>query len=94
MPPPKKKHSSADPQHCIFRVSRLLEHATTCHRTVQYIPEMLRLADSSTRIVIIGDAAHAIPVRCAPGTRQSSAELAKRRHRYIVPIIRALSEAH
>ncbi|KAJ7212449.1 hypothetical protein C8J57DRAFT_1733088 [Mycena rebaudengoi] len=46
-------------------VSRLLEHATTCHRTVQYIPEMLRLADSSTRIVIIGDAAHAIPVHCS-----------------------------
>ncbi|KAJ7113703.1 hypothetical protein C8R43DRAFT_1138550 [Mycena crocata] len=42
------------------RVIRLLGHAKQCHRTIQRMPKIARLADPATGVVIIGDAAHTI----------------------------------
>ncbi|KAJ6603701.1 hypothetical protein B0H10DRAFT_2229753 [Mycena sp. CBHHK59/15] len=46
------------------RVKRLISHAITCHRTIQLIPKIGRLAEPSTSVVIIGDAAHTVPIHC------------------------------
>ncbi|KAJ7173767.1 hypothetical protein C8R46DRAFT_1348368 [Mycena filopes] len=46
------------------RVKRLISLARTWHRSIQRIPKICQLADPSTGLVLIGDAAHTVPIYC------------------------------
>ncbi|KAJ7695076.1 hypothetical protein B0H17DRAFT_441123 [Mycena rosella] len=54
------------------RVQRLLKLASHCLRTIQGLPKIGRLADPSLGVVIIGDAAHSVPIH---GTHNSCVPL-------------------
>ncbi|KAJ7173768.1 hypothetical protein C8R46DRAFT_1256296 [Mycena filopes] len=43
------------------RIKRLISMASTWHRSIQRIPKSCQLTDPATGLVIIGDAAHAVP---------------------------------
>ncbi|KAJ7513186.1 hypothetical protein B0H11DRAFT_2213712 [Mycena galericulata] len=47
------------------RVKRLVARAEHCYRTIQEVPQTRRIIHSATGMVVIGDAAHTIPIHAS-----------------------------
>ncbi|KAJ6504887.1 hypothetical protein C8R47DRAFT_1104075 [Mycena vitilis] len=54
------------------RVERLIRLAKNCHRTIQRIARIPRLSDPATGVVIIGDAAHSMPMHATHNSSLST----------------------